>query len=477
MTGRNIFKELLASWPGKLGVGLFAVLVILSLYVLIHFPLSWGEETWSDPAQWADNPVAVPPVWSTVLTTRADAPHRDYVVSEPTEVQPTQSGALRTYIAAVEYDSDRPPSFTNFSAAGITYYDRPPVLTVSLARPDGTAVVLFRQPVRGPREDETAPYLRFHEDALRVNLSSQPSAADAVVDFLRDEYGASFRGDELAQDLDRALFGVPDPEAPGGFAVLKGTYELRLRASFQDPRDSLEEARFVVGGTVFGLMGTDSLGRDLKDGLLFGLPVALFIGLMASVVTTVVGTSLGVIGGYAGGRTDLFIQRLADLVANVPLLPLLIFFVFVVGSNLYLIIALLIIFGWPGLTILVRSMVLQIREGQLVESAITMGASRWRIMYRHIFPQIAPYVFAQMIFFAPAAILAEAGLSFLGLGDPSIPTWGQILESGFRTGAAFLGYWWWIVPPGALIIITAVAFMLISLGMEPVVNPRLRRGG
>ena len=147
-----------------------------------------------------------------------------------------------------------------------------------------------------------------------------------------------------------------------------------------------------------------------------------------------------------------------------------------VGSNLYLIIGLLIIFSWPGLTILVRSMVLQLREGQLVESAITMGASRWRIMYRHIFPQIAPFIFAQMIFFAPAAILAEAGLSFLGLGDPSIPTWGQILESGFRTGAAFLGYWWWIIPPGALIIITAVTFMLISLGMEPVVNPRLRRG-
>ena len=476
MTGRNIFKELLATWPGKLGLGLFAVLVILSLYVLIRFPLSWGAETWSDPAVWADNPTAVPPVWSVALTTRADAPHRDYVVSEPTEVRPTQSGELHTYAATVDYDSDRPPTFTNFSVAGITFHDRPPVLTLSLVRPDDSTVVLFRQPVRGPREDETAPYLRYHEDALRVNLSSQPSAADAVADFLRDEYGATFRGAELAQDLDRALFGVPDPEAPNGFAVVKGTYELRLRASFQDPRDSLEEARFVVGGTVFGLMGTDSLGRDLTEGLLFGLPVALFIGLMASVVTTAVGTSLGVISGYAGGRTDLFIQRLADLVANVPLLPLLIFFVFVVGSNLYLIIGLLIIFSWPGLTILVRSMVLQLREGQLVESAITMGASRWRIMYRHIFPQIAPYVFAQMIFFAPAAILAEAGLSFLGLGDPSIPTWGQILESGFRTGAAFLGYWWWIIPPGALIIITAVTFMLISLGMEPVVNPRLRRG-
>ena len=92
-----------------------------------------------------------------------------------------------------------------------------------------------------------------------------------------------------------------------------------------------------------------------------------------------------------------------------------------------------------------------------------------------MFPHTAPYVFTQLIFFVPAAILAEAGLAFLGLGDPSLPTWGQILENGFRTGAVFLGYWWWVVSPGLMIVITAVTFMLLSLAMEPIVNPRLRR--
>ena len=95
-------------------------------------------------------------------------------------------------------------------------------------------------------------------------------------------------------------------------------------------------------------------------------------------------------------------------------------------------------------------------------------------MTRHIFPQIAPFVIAQMIFFAPAAILAEAGLSFLGLGDPSIPTWGQIVQNGFQTGAVYVGYWWWVIPPGLLIILTAVTFMLLSLGMEPAVHFRGR---
>ena len=96
-------------------------------------------------------------------------------------------------------------------------------------------------------------------------------------------------------------------------------------------------------------------------------------------------------------------------------------------------------------------------------------------MLRHIFPQVAPYILSQMIFYTPSAILAEAGLSFLGLGDPSMPTWGQILEYGFRNGAVYLGYWWWILPPGILIVFSAVTFVLLALGLEPVVNPKLRR--
>ncbi|MBI3117009.1 MAG: ABC transporter permease subunit, partial [Thaumarchaeota archaeon] len=100
---------------------------------------------------------------------------------------------------------------------------------------------------------------------------------------------------------------------------------------------------------------------------------------------------------------------------------------------------------------------------------------RMQIVLRHILPQTAPYLLAQMIFLAPAAILAEAALSFLGLGDPSIPTWGQILDSGFRSGAVYVGFWWWILPPGLLIVFTAMTFILISLGLEPVVNPKFRR--
>jgi peptide/nickel transport system permease protein len=191
-------------------------------------------------------------------------------------------------------------------------------------------------------------------------------------------------------------------------------------------------------------------------------------------VSTFIGMGLGLASGYFGGATDMIIQRASDIVANVPLLPLLIFLVFIGGSKLWLILLVLVAFSWPGLTIMVRTMVLQLRTGQEVEAAQALGASGSRVVVRHILPHAASFVLAQLVFSAPSAILAEAGLSFLGLGDPSLPTWGQILEYGFRTGAVYLGYWWWVIPPGLAIVVTAVTFMFLALGLEPVVDPRLR---
>ncbi|MCD6058683.1 MAG: hypothetical protein K0Q89_2213 [Thermomicrobiales bacterium] len=243
------------------------------------------------------------------------------------------------------------------------------------------------------------------------------------------------------------------------------------------PADELAPLQVTLGGTVFGIMGTDGLGRNLWQGLLYGFPVALLIATLTALLSTLIGASLGILSGFAGGATDSIIQRASDIISNVPTLPLLIFIVSILGRHLWLIMLVLVAFSWPGLTILVRSMVLQLREGQLVEAARAMGASRSRIMRRHVFPQVAPFIVAQMIFFAPGAILAEASLSFLGLGDPSIPTWGQMLEAGFRTGALYVGYWWWVLPPGILIVITALAFMLLALALEPIVDPRLRRSG
>ena len=475
MNPHQVLRELLRSKTGKLGVGFLFFLIALSIFTLVYYPLSFGRTKWSNPAVWADNPKAAPPVWTNLFPGSNRVPHRVSTLAKPTATEAGQTGAFRTYRLPITFDYDEPPTFVSFSVADVRFYQDAPVLTVLLSRPDGNEVPLYREIVRGPRAGESAPYARFDQESLRVSLASDNSAINAMVQLFNDEYGVNFSPGTLRPIMNLALFGIPDPTAPNGLKLAPGRYSLSLQAAFAEKRDSLTSVKFVVGGHVYGLMGTDGEGRDLAQGLLFGLPVALFIGIVASIVSTAIGATLGVVSGYAGGVTDLVIQRSTDIINNVPLLPLLIFFVFVFGSHLWLIMLILVAFSWPGLTILLRSMVLQVRSGQLVESAVAVGSSKWRIMYRHIFPQIAPFVIAQFIFFAPGAILAEAGLSFLGLGDPNIPTWGQILESGFRTGAVYLGYWWWVIPPGVLIIITAVTFMLLSLAMEPVLNPRLRR--
>lgn len=471
---REALRELWRSGAGKGGIFLLILLVAGTAYSLATFPTDYGNRRWSNPTVWVDNPKAVPPAWINRLRREPLPEHLVLEAAAPTETQEVRSGIVQTYRFSFDYPYQSPPTFLALTLGNVTYAERAPAVLASLVRPDGKEIPLYRHAVRGPREGETAPYHRYADEPLRVQLNTDETTLTAVQEYLEAEYNIRSDVRSLGGQVGRLLFGAPTGNSLQT-EPLTGPYAVLVRVAVRNPDDTVGLVRFVVGGAVFGPMGTDTLGRNLAEGLLFGLPVALFIGILVSVVSTAIGTGLGILSGYLGGGTDLLIQRLSDILANVPVLPLLIFMLFVIGPSLYVILFILIAFSWMGMTIQVRSMVLHMRTNQLVEAIQSLGASHRRVMFRHILPQIAPYVLAHLIFAAPSAILAEAGLSFLGLGDPSIPTWGQILESGFRTGGVYVGYWWWIIPPGVLIVITALTFMLISLGLEPVVNPRLRQ--
>jgi peptide/nickel transport system permease protein len=470
---RGAGKLLIESGTGKMAIALFVLMIALSGYVLLTYPLNFGPERWSNPTYWADNPKTAPPVWTTWIG-RDGIEQKTFTTLEPNAVTQRGAAEVRDFNFAIPIDSDVTPTFLSMTLTGLTYNARAPVVVATLNRPDGGQIRLTNLAVPGPRPGETAPYRRFYDTPERQLLTQQDTASKSLVQWFGQQYvGVPYPGD-LSDRLNQALFSQPSPDGSGQLVTLKGDYTLVIQVLVADPNDQVAPIKAVSGGNVFGWMGTDSLGRDLWQGLLYGFPIGLLIAALAATLSTFIGASLGIVSGYAGGTTDSVIQRVCDIITNVPLLPLLIFLVFVLGSHLYLIILVLVAFSWPGLTILVRSMVLQIRSGQLVEAAQALGASRTRIMLRHVFPQVAPYIVAQMIFFAPGAILAEASLSFIGLGDPSIPTWGQMLEQGFRTGALYVGYWWWVIPPGVLIVFTAIAFMLLALAMEPIVDPRLR---
>lgn len=474
MNFKHVLHDVWSNGPGRIGLILLAFLLVLSIYAIFRFPPGFGTEQWSNPTVWSDNPKNVPPIWLNYISTRHAMPHTELSSNRPSDSTQSAFNKVDEYRFPVDFSADEIPAFIAMSIKDISFHSKSPVFTVRLARPDDTIITLDRIIVPGPRAKELPPFQRNLEEPLRKTFTGSSQVSENLRQFFLDTYGSKPSLEFIQNNAALAIMGIPVTGTSDNFDLLHGHYEFIVTVTSHDTRDRVGVIKFTLGGTVFGLMGTDAQGRDLASGLLAGLPIALFIGIMASLLTTAIGTTLGIASGFAGGKTDLLIQRMTDVVGNAPVLPLLIFLVFILKPNLFLIILLLVAFSWPGLTILVRSMILQIRSGQLVDSAKVIGASPWRIMFRYLFPQVAPFVLAQMIFFTPAAILAEAGLSFLGLGDPSIPTWGQILEEGFRTGAVFLGWWWWIIPPGLLIVITAVTFMLLALGLEPVINPKLR---
>jgi peptide/nickel transport system permease protein len=257
--------------------------------------------------------------------------------------------------------------------------------------------------------------------------------------------------------------------------VLKGTYVIRNTFYLFDPSDTVVDSGVILGGKVYGTMGTDDSRRDLAIGLLWGAPVALFIGLTVSGAAVFIGLIYGIFAGYKGNRTDEGLMRINDVFYSLPTLPLLVILSVTIGRSIFLITGFLVIFSWVGMAKISRSLALQIKSLQYIEAARLMGQSDTKIIFKHIIPQLLPLTFASIAIAVPSAILGEAALSFLGLGDPSIPTWGQILHDAHSAGAMSRGLWWWIVPPGLMIAITGLAFVLIGNALDSIVNVRARR--
>ena len=471
---KDSINEFLSSTSGKLGSALLIIFFIISFFVILTYPLDFGTTIWSNPSYWSDYPKSAPPTWTALLGSTG-VKHQVIEISEPDEIIDIGSQQQIIYRYKVNYNSDDFPTFLSFSLYNIEYHANPPNVELSILRPDNKELLLYRSIVSPPRPNEIAPFIRYSDSPFRINLSGDNSVSSNLVLALNKDLDEKLLVQDIIGSNEKIIFGTLEQNSINTQKTLSGEYTIIIKFLIHDNSDSISKIRFVIGGTTYGFVGTDSLGRDLYLGLLFGFPVALLIGLTTSTVTTIIGTFMGILSGYRGGKTDIVIQRLSDILSNIPLLPILIFLIFIIGPKLWLVMLILVAFGWPGLTIIVRSMVLQIRSGQSIESAKSLGASEWRIMFRHVFPQLAPFIFAQHIFFTPAAILAEASLSFLGLGDPSIPTWGQILENGFRTGGVYVDFWWLILPPGILIVITAMIFVLIALALEPIVNPKIKK--
>lgn len=199
------------------------------------------------------------------------------------------------------------------------------------------------------------------------------------------------------------------------------------------------------------------------------------IGLAVAIGSVVMGLLYGVYAGFKGKKTDEAMMRLNDVVYALPALPFLIILAVTISNSIFMMVGFLMLFGWVGIAKVSRSMALQIKTKGYVEAAQMMGQKNSKIILKHIVPQLLPYAMASIAISVPAAITTEAGLSFLGLGDPTFPTWGQILHDANIYGAAPRGLWWWIAPPGVMIAITGLAFVFIGNALDSIVNPKLKK--
>ena len=227
------------------------------------------------------------------------------------------------------------------------------------------------------------------------------------------------------------------------------------------------------------MLGTNDIGQDILSELIYGARTSLLIGFTAAIVGTIIGVLIGLASGYFGGIVDEVLMRLTDAWLSIPTLLFTIFLVALTSRitlfpTIYSIIIAISLTSWPGTARLVRSRVLSIKESPYIESAIAIGASSTRIMFKHILPNVIPIIVVTIIMTTARAILVEASLGFLGLGDPTVKSWGMMIHYAMKRNAIILGMWWWFIPPGILISLLILSIYLIGIGLEEYYNPRLR---
>jgi ABC-type dipeptide/oligopeptide/nickel transport system permease subunit len=214
-------------------------------------------------------------------------------------------------------------------------------------------------------------------------------------------------------------------------------------------------------------LGTNDIGQDLLSELIWGTRLSLTVGLTVAAVSVSAGTVVGIVSGYYGGWWGAVLMRLADLTLALPFLPLVILLSAYLGPSLRNVILVLTLVSWAGPARLIRSRVLSLLQEPYVEAARALGSGHMRVMRKHLWPAVRNLVIAQAVLVAGISILAEASLSFLGLGDTTAKSWGTMLYFA-RASGAFLGrsWQWWVLPTGIMLALTVLSLVLIGYGFE-----------
>jgi peptide/nickel transport system permease protein len=229
---------------------------------------------------------------------------------------------------------------------------------------------------------------------------------------------------------------------------------------------------FMHPGEMEFLLGSDSLGRDVAAGIAYGARVSLLIGAVSTAVAVLVGITLGAVAGYAGGMVDDAIMRFTEFFQTVPSFLLAVVLVAIFSPSLGSIVAAIAIVSWPPVARVIRAEFLSLRSREFVQAAEVLGRSRTAIVFREILPNALSPIIVLASLMVASAILLESGLSFLGLGDPNLISWGFMIGAG---RSVIRIAWWMSVFPGVAIFLTVLALNLVGEGLSDALNPRLAR--
>ncbi len=447
---KNAYATLKQYPTALVGVLIILVLIGVSIYAVISIPYERAAFLWRGSENvWAENPKYAAPVWfnifrskklpKTIVVKTADVP-------EANKQQEAISSSIvkTTTILEFEYPYEYfPNDEINVFFEG-DYSTRAPQVSLTWITPDGREI---------PLKTTSA------KNGGRYAIGSDRSLARTAFGGVKPAIGLF---------ADPATLHDPNP------VVLQGTYKLRVEMiTFE--KGTTADAKLVVYGKVSGLAGTDHRRRDLTIALLWGTPIALAFGLLAAVGGTAISFVIAGIGTWYGGWIDAVIQRITEVNMQLPFLPILIMIGVFYSKSIWVMLAVIIALSIFGSQIKsYRAMFLGVKNAPYIEAARAYGAGSWRIIIRYMIPRIAPVLIPNFVISIPNYVFLEASLAVLGLGDPTLPTWGKMLNDAYEKGALYKGYYYWVLEPAILLIVTGLAFSMLGFALDRVFNPRLR---
>jgi peptide/nickel transport system permease protein len=436
-------KELFKYPTALAGVIIILILLGISVYAVVTIPYDKAISLWRGSEEdWYKNPKLAGPVWFNWFRTDKLPETIDLTADSPGVTKKVQQAGSTTII---NFTFDIPYNYNSFSDDIVIFFKsnfsvKAPFVTLSWITPDGVKT-------------------RLTNFALKDQLSYRLGQDNVLMQKLNG----------VAPNV--ALFAGPTYDSP---APVKGTYQLLIEgAAFE--KDSVYTPELILYGKLSGWAGTDNLRRDISLALLWGTPVALLFGLLAAVGTSLSQLIIAAVSTWFGGWVDTVIQRITEVNLVLPFLPILIMIGTFYSRSLFLMLGVVIVLGIFGSGIKTyRAVFLQVKESPYIEAARAYGAGNTHIIFQYMIPRLIPLLIPQFITLVPSYVFLEASLAVLGLGDPSLPTWGKLIDDAYTNGALFQGWYYWVLEPSALLMVTGLAFASVGYAMDRIFNPRLR---